>query len=303
MDFLKIAAAVAEQRVARIQDRAQQREARQQLRRAQLAPELSFAEGTGLHGQPTWLVAEGDSWFDYPGSDVLAELEGVYGYEISSVAHYGHTLESMAYAPKQLDGLDRAMKKLADRGRMPKAVLLSAGGNDIAGDEFAVLLNHAASGLSVLNDDVVRGIVDVRLKAAFTSLILAIGGLCATHFGRRDLPVLVHGYGNAIPDGRGYLGGWGPLPGPWLEPGFLAKGYPQLAPNAEQIAILIQRFNDMLATLPALLPNVHVLDIRNELNSTVAGNAYQTDWDNELHPEDPGFERVADRFHEVLMTI
>lgn len=303
MDLLEMAATVAQQRVERIQERAAQREARQEERREQLAPSLSLAPELGLPGEPIVLVAEGDSWFDYPGSDVLAELEGVYGYEISSAAHYGHTLESMAYAPKQLDGLDREMKKLANRGRTPKAVLLSAGGNDIAGDEFAILLNHAASGLPALNDDVVRGVIDVRLKTAFTTLILAIGGLCERNFGQRDLPVLVHGYANAVPDGRGFLGGWGPLPGPWLEPGFVAKGYPDLAFNARQVEILIDRFNDMLATLPALLPHVRVLDVRGDLNSVVAGRAYRTDWANELHPEEPAFERVADRFHQVLNSI
>ncbi|MEQ1572332.1 MAG: aldo/keto reductase, partial [Myxococcota bacterium] len=29
------------------------------------------------------------------------------------------------------------------------------------------------------------------------------------------------------PLGRGFLGGWGPLPGPWLDPGLCQKGYPR----------------------------------------------------------------------------
>ena len=42
--------------------------------------------------------------------------------------------------------------------------------------------------------------------------------------GRKDIPILIHGYAHPVPDGRPFLTGW-PLPGPWLQPGFSAKGY------------------------------------------------------------------------------
>jgi hypothetical protein len=42
------------------------------------------------------LVAEGDSWFDYPLWDILKDLEGGYGYEVESVAHMGDRVEDMA---------------------------------------------------------------------------------------------------------------------------------------------------------------------------------------------------------------
>ena len=89
-------------------------------------------------------MAEGDSWFDYPFFDVLEELEEGFAYEIESVAHKGDTLEEMVYDPNQLDKLARKLQKLREQDRTPRAILLSAGGNDIAGDEFAVLLNHQA---------------------------------------------------------------------------------------------------------------------------------------------------------------
>ncbi|MGH8603171.1 MAG: hypothetical protein ACREXR_10480, partial [Gammaproteobacteria bacterium] len=43
------------------------------------------------------LVAEGDSWFDYPWNDVLSLLEDYHGYDVSSVAHRGDRVEHMAY--------------------------------------------------------------------------------------------------------------------------------------------------------------------------------------------------------------
>ena len=50
------------------------------------------------------LVAEGDSWFDYPWHDVLNFLEDDYNYSVESVAHHGDSIENMAYADGQLDG-------------------------------------------------------------------------------------------------------------------------------------------------------------------------------------------------------
>src|SRR5688500_10522663 len=44
------------------------------------------------------LIAEGDSWFDYPLNDVLRLLEDDYGYDVESVAHKGDCVEDMAYS-------------------------------------------------------------------------------------------------------------------------------------------------------------------------------------------------------------
>ncbi len=80
------------------------------------------------------LIAEGDSWFDYPFQDVLESLEDNQGFSIESVAHKGDNLEDMAFDERQLDRLSRAFAKVAERiggGVVPKAVLLSGGGNGV----------------------------------------------------------------------------------------------------------------------------------------------------------------------------
>src|SRR5690606_37600802 len=69
--------------------------------------------------------------------DVLSLLEDRHGYEVHSVAHKGDRVEDMAYSSGQLTKLVRALEKLIARGTPPKAVLLSGGGNDVAGDELA----------------------------------------------------------------------------------------------------------------------------------------------------------------------
>ena len=173
------------------------------------------------------LVAEGDSWFDYPLHDVLSLLEDKHAYDVESVAQKGDRVEEMAYGRGQLEELTRRLEKLLRRGVLPKAILLSGGGNDVAGDEFGMLLNHARSAISGLNAQVVAGVIDQRVRFAYITILSAITEVCEKRIGRR-LPVLVHGYDYPVPDGRGFLGGWWLLPGPWLEPGFREKGFEKL---------------------------------------------------------------------------
>jgi hypothetical protein len=74
---------------------------------------------------------------------------------------------------------------------------------------------------------VVERVIDERLRVAIGSLISAVTTL-AEEFFIRVVPVVTHGYGNPVPDGRGFLGGFWFLPGPWLKPGFSEKGYDSL---------------------------------------------------------------------------
>jgi lysophospholipase L1-like esterase len=257
------------------------------------------------------LIAEGDSWFDYPFCDVLGSLEA-RGYDVESVAHKGDTLEDMAHEDAQVDKLARLIERVGARGGRPRAILLSGGGNDIAGRQFGMLLNHAASGLPRLNATIASGMIDERLRAAMASLIGVVTRLSEVHFGQR-VRVVVHGYDHAVPDGRGYLGGTWVLPGPWLEPGFRVKGYvpadrrgrvAALSTNASTVAELIDRYNAMLERLVRELAkegvdHVRYVDIRGTLSSRLP-TRYLDDWNDELHPTRSGFELVADKIARAI---
>jgi len=260
--------------------------------------------GKGVPGASGLLVAEGDSWFDYPFYDVLGILEDLHNFRVESVAHKGDTIEEMAYDDNQLDGLDRKLQHIQNDGRVPRAFLLSGGGNDIAGQEFAVLLNHRASALGTLNPRILDGIINERVRFAFLSVIATMTRLSKLYFGRVT-PILIHGYSYPVPDGRGYLGGAWVLPGPWLEPGFRQKGYLDLGENTAVMVDLIDTFNQMLATIPKEdgLGHVSYLDLRDVLSNELAGRVYKKSWENELHPTRSGFASVADEFSKRLMAL
>ena len=244
------------------------------------------------------LVAEGDSWFDYPGTDVLAVLEDEFGYDVDSVAHKGDRVEDMAYGGGQLDKFTRTLERALRRDRVPKAVLLSGGGNDIAGDEFAVLLNHRASPISGIDSRIIDGLVNNRLFYAYITILTAVTEISRKTTGS-VIPILLHGYDYPVADGRGFLGGWWFLPGPWLEPGFREKGFQSMADRAAIMTQLIDLFNQMLDRVTALPQFQHVTHI--DLRGTLAtGKSYQRWWDNELHPTREGFRKVAAKFAAAL---
>lgn len=248
------------------------------------------------------LLAEGDSWFDYPLADVLQLLEDAHGYDVESVARRGDRVEDMAYGAGQLDAFTRLLEKLLRRGVVPRAILLSGGGNDVAGDGLPMLLNHARSTTRGFSPDVLRGVIDDRLQLAYVTILSAVTSVCERRIGRK-LPILVHGYDYPVPDGRGFLGGFWLLPGPWLEPGFRAKGYDDRAERIRLCAQLIDRFNEMLARVAALpgLDHVRHVDLRRTLSSDPA--RYRKDWANELHPTDRGWQLIAARFRKALAAL
>src|SRR5258706_777323 len=92
------------------------------------------------------LLAQGDSWFDYPpGTDLIDCLHSNHGHTITNIAVAGSTLNDEAYGPvpREMFGLPFGPLQSDDPSRIaelvnriqkdkPQALLVSAGGNDIA---------------------------------------------------------------------------------------------------------------------------------------------------------------------------
>lgn len=275
--------------------------ARREIALARRAKVLAASAAPAGAQTAGFLVAAGDSWFDYPFFDVLKLLDDNYGYNVESAAHRGDPIEAMAYQGGQLDKFARCVEKVLAHGAVPKAVLLSGGGDDIAGNEFGMLLNNAASSIGGWNSEIVDGVLNQRIVTAYRSMLSSITWLCQQKTGQ-ILPILVHGYDYPVPDGRGFWGGW-PFPGPWLEPGFREKRFDDLAGNVLLMHDIMDRFNVMLAGLvsdPAF-GNVRFVDLRGTLSTDLG--SYQDWWDNELHPTEQGFTAVTDRFASVLGSL
>jgi hypothetical protein len=236
------------------------------------------------------VVAEGDSWFDYPPGDeanrrdVLKWLEnqtvhnepgGPRAYMVESVAAPGDRLEEMAYGGPQHPQLAE-LEGLIGKDPPPTAVLLSGGGIDLvavdgvgdeepAGTAFGMLLNHARSavvlaGQNELNESVVTGVIDQRLRDAYVTILRKVTEF-SKHWHGKPLPILVHGYDYPVPDGSLQI----------LAPGFVAKGYgkvelevgvhsnPPVALEAEQrdqLRVRIAVMKELIDRFNAMLKDV-----------------------------------------------
>jgi hypothetical protein len=283
---------------------------------AQPAPPFGAAGHNGLH-----LLAMGDSWFShFPPFDVLVALENRYGYAVHSVAIAGAHLAEMAppadwdparppaHPPaergRQLYDLLVLIKKLSPANKKAvKAVLISGGGNDVVADRdvFAKLLNPARPRQPPINDTTFDQIVNTDLRAVLAEVLSATTEISKLYIGRA-VPILIHGYAHPVPDDRG--GGLGA----WLRPVLENMGYADLGAGTAIMADLIDRLNLMqtrlLADNAVAFAHVTHVDLRPALNNTLAGIAYRTDWQNELHPTIPeGFIKVAEKLEKALQIL
>jgi hypothetical protein len=212
------------------------------------------------------LLAQGDSWFDYPpGTDLIDCLHSNYGHAITNIAVAGSTLNDEAYGPvpRELFGLPLGPKQSDDPNRItelvhhiqqlkPQALLVSAGGNDVAGDEFFSFVNNGLSGLPAINGEVLNGVINTTFKTAYSYLIET--ALAAAGDAGITMPVFPHGYDYPWPDGRGVFSFLGWKVGPWFDPTFNAKNYPNNGPTDLQahhdiIVAFVDSLNAMLEAI------------------------------------------------------
>lgn len=259
-------------------------------------------------------LAQGDSWFNYwIGHDVLYWLQTDYGHTIDNIAVAGSTLNDVVYGQVPHDFLDfrqtdapSRLAELVDRIKSdkPQALLISAGGNDIAGDEFFSFIDNAKSGLPQVNSTVLQGVVSQTFEQAYRILIET-----AIHAADKDgysgMKIFTHGYDYPWPDGRGVVWIKG-LIGPWFDASFKAKNYPctshsELLVRRGIVKSFIDGINVMLQSLskdPAYAGRVVHIDARNTLTDEIS--SYADAWANELHPTNTGFQAIAKVFNDVI---
>lgn len=251
------------------------------------------------------LVAEGDSWFALPSTpfrrDVVEWLES-FDYEVRSIADPSHTLKSMAFSPEQRNELTRSLIRVARQPSqvVPKAILLSGGGNDLV-KRFSVLLNWFRPNMSIFRNDEVQDFME-DMKECYDELVGFITDECKRIFPlNAPIPILIHGYAHAVPDGRGFRFLGARVAGPWFDPRFEAKGHTDFQKNTDAMEGLVDQFNKMLSDFSDGLTHVYYVNMRNCLTNDLRG--YRNDWADELHPTHIGFEGVAKEFRRQLEAL
>lgn len=180
-------------------------------------------------------------------------------------------------------------------------LLVSMGGNDIAGHELAEYLKRPDepqnrgpctapvpaiverhvrlatfhSAMNTLEEDFQR-VIDIRDKF------------------RRPCKVVLHSYAYPMPNGRRAtrLGGIFKA-GPWLKPHLAAAGLTALDDKKTLMRWLVDEFHTRLERLAERNPRVVVVDSRRAVNDN--------EWSDEIHPTDAGYERIARECWQPLL--
>ena len=245
------------------------------------------------------LIAEGDSWFKIPiWDDLIDELEDL-DFDVTNVATHGHILENMAFGPKQKRGFAKAFVKMVQRGEPPAAILLSGGGNDIAGEQFRLMINPKDGSRPGINRAILNEMVHVRLREAYLTLIGAVDFIAQEQLGKKS-PIVLHGYCAGVPDGRGY--GVINLAGPWLKPYFDQLGYHDTDENTAIVEEILGEFNSMLQSMMQS-PGLEHVKYVNFLDLLPNDSSYKRWWNDELHPTDRGFRRLAAKMAEEISGV
>jgi hypothetical protein len=260
-------------------------------------------------------LAIGDSWFDYPLTDdgfitgINQGIIGVTGTQLQSLgtpsstilsyALHGQSTTAMLSYERQENILSALTNPLTTRwnnGITADAILVSAGGDDVAGDQFAIYLNYHGAGLDNARFQAILGAV----RASYMDLF-ALRDIAAAKLGidSKQIPIFGHSYDYAIPNGR--PAGWPiPLAGPWLKPSLDFSGY-DYPEGLNIVQDAIDGFRNMLVelatnqiTLPGTATNNFILV---DTIGTLTRNVTRPNgWANELHPYTEGFTSLAQKF-------
>jgi hypothetical protein len=252
------------------------------------------AIGAAAPATPLVLLSHGDSWFDYPldgnnislmPTDIIVQLGSMGNITpyILNISQWGDATAAEMSWPKQHRMITAIQdpSNWLDKGK-PDAILFSGGGNDVAGDQFAVFLDYAEFGAGGLDANRFQKALGM-VEASYLDLF-AFRDRYAHH-----VPIFGHCYDFPIPNGIHPI-----CAGPWLKPSLDFCGY-----NLTQgTAIVRQALLDFQALLAGLAND----PANNFVLVPTQGVLAHADWANELHPYPQGFRKIADKFVDALRS-
>jgi len=253
-------------------------------------------EVAGAAPGPLNIIATGDSWFNYPlnnglpgDTDIIAQLPSLLraNTQILNLAHYGDATTAILGTSKRAIFVEQLND--AANGHFD-AILFSGGGNDLIGDAFRFWLRDALSAdddpTTAMNDSTFNDIIAI-VSSAYQDLIAIRDAY------DMNVPIFVHDYDFAYPDGRGAY-----CIGPWLYPSLVSRGWmnglaaAQVARGAAVVQAFMLAFKAMLTELTAR-PKVILVATQGTLQN-------EQEWANELHPNPAGFGKMAAKFAAAL---
>ncbi len=241
-----------------------------QARKNQYRKKIKALGGKGIR-----IVAEGDSWFQYPIMlhDVIDHLADKPEIAVRCFSAAGDILSNMVARPQFLEALAT---------EDPKFLLLSGGGNDLVdGKGLRLLLRayqHGRPAKDYFNED--YDAFKKRIARNYADIFKM------TRAENKKVIILCHGYDYAIPNNGPWLGR------PMGEIGITDKGL-----QFQIMKLIVDDIHKVISTAVKASkdPKIHYVDMR--------GSVPATGWKDEFHPTSSDFGGVADRFYKKIKSL
>jgi hypothetical protein len=241
------------------------------------------------------ILIEGDSWVAHPFlTDLTTQLDmlGDDEFAILHLADPGHTAQEMfrKHGRKptgQLKRLDQVMHS-ARYGEHWDMIFISAGGNDIVGEEVTDFVDdfdpNGPRGEALLN---------ARFDAELEKVIAAYDNLLDVRRRstiNKETPIVTHVYGFVEPRQVGTKVFGASFGDGWIKQYLDPKGIPQ-EDQRDIVKGMLTRFRDALRKVEAANENFLVVDTLRTLAPRGIPNLEY--WHDEIHPTGQGFRKVA----------
>ena len=244
-----------------------------------------------MKDHPDWIpvIAEGDSWFAFPGvllrMNVISHLQYTFKARMTflRISYHGDRLHDM------LNGAQyRKLKRMFCHESRFKALLFSGGGNDIVQsmESFVTKRGNCKRWQDCIDQEALD-LKILQLETLYHKLIRTRDKF------NPECRIYVHSYDYSSVNGQPVKIGTLVLSKAWLEPVFVRMGIDSKRTQRRIVRHVIDEFFSMLKRVEFAYPErFTVIDTRGTLKSS--------DWTDEIHPSHEGFERIAGKIAKRL---
>lgn len=239
--------------------------------------------GLAKNETPRTVLAEGDSWFNYPiGKSISFHIRTSPRFALLNLAKFGDETGDML-SDKQKKRLIKALDWGPGPNQSYDAFIFSGGGNDMLGyGRFRHWIKKYETGMKP--EDVVN---HTNLKVIFNYLEVKYRELIEL----RDeysptTRIYFNAYDFAQPTGKKACG-----LGPWLRPALVENEVPELL-RAAVVQEVLMAYHQRIKRLENQIENLAVVNTQGTINPN--------EWANEIHPNNLGFKKIARKFITAL---
>jgi len=246
------------------------------------------------------ILADGDSWFKYsPSMDVIDFIhqDGNPPPFLLNLAVAGDPTTATLGVSKRQEIIDNLSDP--ENGNFD-ALLFSGGGDDVVGDQFCLWVTQNVGSGNGVNMSAFSDIMGV-VETAYTDLFQVCESI------QPNCKIFIHSYDFARPTGVGVCpdiitGGY--LVGPWLKPSLDYRGWTNFISASGVVATVLKQFDTLMGNLEKQYsPQVVYVRTQGTLVPPNSTTDTTSDWANELHPTEPGFQKIAQKFLDTMRPL